>query len=66
MQNEPEIHLYPKKNIMGNHRRIQVIEFGVQKSIINKVFVGTVSKGDWQWSCYVSITCDKTSRTPFG
>ena len=30
-----------------------------KKNIINKAFVDTVSKRDWQWSCYVTITCDK-------
>ena len=37
-----------------------MIEFGgYTKNIINKVFVGTVSKRGLQWFCYVTITCHK-------
>ena len=52
-----------KIHVLKNHRRIKVIEFrGFTKSIINKDFVGIVSKRGLQWSCYVTITCDKITK----
>ena len=38
------------------------MNWGYTKSIINTVFVGTVSKRGWQWSCYFTITCDKITK----
>ena len=62
MQNEPEIQMYPRNKHVENHRRIQVIEFGGSQKTINMVFVRIVSKRGWQWSCYVTITCDKITK----
>ena len=63
MQNEPEIYMYPKnkhyEKIIGGYRSLNL---RCTKSIINEVFVGTVSKRCWQWSCYVTMTCDEITK----
>ena len=51
-----------KISILKSHADTSHWIWGNTKSIINKVFVGTVSKRGWQWSCYVTITYDKITK----
>ena len=45
-----------ENKIIGRYRSLNM---GCTKCIIHLAFVGTVTEVDAQWSCYVTISCDK-------